>query len=192
MNTCMIAVNLLLLPFLASAAGAAQYYPPKVAEAIDAYMRERDSAVRAVGPVQLTNVARDLVRETDELAIAIQTRRKDDPEGTVFDAQTAAAVRTRVASLFSLKDGPEMRHLILDVQPASFAVAVNARYPGGEPRSSMPPSLLTALPTVPAELAYRFAGRHLLLLDRVTGVIVDVVRDALPLSGIAIDSHRPQ
>ena len=41
----------------------------------------------------------------------------------------------------------------------------------------MPPSILTKLPALPAELEFRFLGRSLLLIDTQAALVVDVLHD---------------
>ena len=59
-------------------------------------------------------------------------------------------------------------------------VRVNAEYPLGAARSTVPPSLLLTLPPLPACLHYRFVDRDLILLDCVAQLIVDVLPAAAP------------
>ncbi len=59
-------------------------------------------------------------------------------------------------------------------------VRVNAVYPVGATRSTVPPSLLLALPPLPECLHYRFVGRDLLLVDSVAQIIVDFLTNAAP------------
>jgi polyphosphate kinase len=42
------------------------------------------------------------------------------------------------------------------------------------------PSMLAMLPELPRELEYRFLGRHLILIDVLANVVVDVLHEALP------------
>jgi hypothetical protein len=44
----------------------------------------------------------------------------------------------------------------------------------------MCPAMLRRLPELPPELEYRFVGRDLVLVDILTSVVVDVLRDAVP------------
>lgn len=60
---------------------------------------------------------------------------------------------------------------------------VNLAYPEGATRSTMPPSILLTLPTLPECLHYRFVGRDLLLVDSVAQNIVDVLTNAAPPLG---------
>jgi hypothetical protein len=44
----------------------------------------------------------------------------------------------------------------------------------------VPPLLLASLPRLPDNLQYRFFGRHMVLLDGDTELVIDYVRNALP------------
>jgi len=59
-------------------------------------------------------------------------------------------------------------------------VRVNAEYPPGAPRSTVPPSVLLTLPPLPACLHYRFVDRDLVLVDSVAQLIVDFLPAAVP------------
>jgi hypothetical protein len=57
---------------------------------------------------------------------------------------------------------------------------VNERWPGTA-LTTMPPDLLAILPPLPRELEYRFVHRDLVLWDVRADLIVDVLRDAIPM-----------
>jgi hypothetical protein len=57
---------------------------------------------------------------------------------------------------------------------------VNATYPSSAPVSTVPPSVLMALPQLPKEVEYRFIGRDLILRDTRANVIVDFIKNAVP------------
>jgi hypothetical protein len=57
---------------------------------------------------------------------------------------------------------------------------VNDVFPEDIPLTTTPPILLSKLPLLPQELAYRFVGRDLTLNDTKTGLIVDVIPKAIP------------
>ena len=44
----------------------------------------------------------------------------------------------------------------------------------------MPPDVLLALPTLPKDVEYRFAGKHLLLFDSKANIIIDFMLNAIP------------
>ena len=46
--------------------------------------------------------------------------------------------------------------------------------------TTTPPTLLSKLPQLPPELAYRIVGRDLTLKDTKAGLIVDLIPNAIP------------
>jgi hypothetical protein len=58
-------------------------------------------------------------------------------------------------------------------------LAINARWPDGAPLSTVPPTLLFRLPTLPEGLEYRFVGKALVLHDARAHIIVDYIPNAL-------------
>ena len=64
--------------------------------------------------------------------------------------------------------------------PVPVVVRVNAEYPAGAARSTVPPSVLLTLPPLPACLHYRFVDRDLILVDSVAQLIVDFLPAAAP------------
>jgi hypothetical protein len=62
---------------------------------------------------------------------------------------------------------------------APVNLAVNAVYPPSAPVSTMPPSLLMALPTLPPEVEFRFVGQTLILRDVQANMIVDLMPNAI-------------
>jgi hypothetical protein len=63
----------------------------------------------------------------------------------------------------------------MDENPMAARVAINERYPDTVPMSTMPPDVLSALPSLPDDLEYRFVGNRLILLDIRSHFVIDVV-----------------
>ena len=57
---------------------------------------------------------------------------------------------------------------------------MNDVYPENIPLTTTPPTLLSKLPQLPQELAYRIVGRDLTLKDTKAGLIVDLIPNAIP------------
>jgi hypothetical protein len=57
---------------------------------------------------------------------------------------------------------------------------VNDAYPEKRPVTTVPPTILLALPKLPNEVEYRIVGRDLLLLDVRANLVVDLIREAMP------------
>ena len=128
----------------------------------------------------LCSDAEELTRQADVLAAAIRDARPQAREGDIFSLPVAELFRERIAATVRrtnfdvaafLKrhsgDGEELELHVFGMLPWRTHVAV------------MP--LLGALPELPPELEYRIAGRHLVLMDIGANMVVDVLRDALPL-----------
>ena len=71
----------------------------------------------------------------------------------------------------TIEEGDPVKHIVLKV---------NDVYPDDQPRATMPPTLLSRLPVLPNELAYRVIGRALVLQDIKTNLIVDFIPMVIP------------
>ena len=147
---------------------------------IEEYLEMRSLATREVGSLRQGLPARAQNQQVDRLATTIQRFRQGLGQGVILTPGTARSIRQRLEQRLNEPDGPQLWRALADVRPAPFGPVVNERYPATEPRGSMPPPLLEVLPRLPDELSYRFVGRDLLLMDRSTSVILDIVTNALP------------
>ena len=87
------------------------------------------------------------------------------------------------------KEGASARQVIADDNPKGpsqaehktppVALAVNATYPDGAPRSTVPPTILLRLPKLPETIEFRFVGKALVLYDPRANIIVDFIPNAL-------------
>ena len=122
------------------------------------------------------------------LARAIKTRRAKARQGDIFRPEVQPLFRRLLAEQLTGPDALDARKAILegnpvevgDSVPVPVEVRVNAVYPPGASRSTMPASVLATLPPLPAPLHYRFVGRNLVLVDSVAGLIVDFLPAATP------------
>jgi hypothetical protein len=141
---------------------------------------------RLEGPLPPEVVTGDpvaLLASRRALAEAIREARPHAQQGDIFSPAVAQYFRLAIAD--ALREGhiDDMRAIAfaeIDEWDAPVVARVNADYPAGRPLSSMPNCLLAALPPLPHELQYRFAGTDLILWDVHAGVIVDFVPRALP------------
>jgi hypothetical protein len=122
----------------------------------------------------------ELARQTHALAAAIREARPRAREGDIFTFAASELFRARIAAI--------VRRTNFDV--AAFL----ARHGGDEGDMEVPvfgtllwpahvalTPITRQLPELPPELEYRFVGRHLVLMDVGASMVVDVLRDALPL-----------
>lgn len=113
------------------------------------------------------------------LAHLLQQARRGAKPGDIFTAPARAVIRHLLDGVFGGPDGAALRASIMDENPGSLKVMINARYPDSVPLSTMPPQVLEGLPRLPEELEYRFLGDRLILMDVHAHTIVDVVDNAL-------------
>jgi hypothetical protein len=147
---------------------------------IESYLSARRAAVREVGRVEETADPVELQEDVVELREHIQARRQSAREGDIFGGSVGEEIRSSLRERLSRKDGPRIIAEIMDVQPKPFSLMVNTQYPADQPHSTMPGPTLRLLPRLPKQLTYRFVGRTLVLLDSNTGLIVDVLPEAIP------------
>jgi hypothetical protein len=79
------------------------------------------------------------------------------------------------------EEGRDTKAIIKDDAPAPGTVPfkVNAKYPEGQPKPTMPTNLLLNLPPLPEPLEYRVVGQHLLLIDTAADLIVDYILNVI-------------
>ena len=120
------------------------------------------------------------------LADAITASRSKARPGDIFLPEIQPLLRRLIAEQLKGPDTLAAREAVIDGNPAldedsvPVVVRVNGAYPSGASRSTVPPSLLLALPPLPPSLHYRFVGKDLILLDAVAQIIVDFVSGAAP------------
>jgi hypothetical protein len=145
---------------------------------LKAYLELRAGLSDKLEPLASTPDASELAVRQESLAAAIQTARKDARPGDVIPPAVAEQIRRVLVEDFRSRS-PEARRAALGEVPDGLVVAVNRTYPKGGALPTMPPLLLGKLPPLPDNLQYRFADRHLVLLDGDTQLIVDYVSDVL-------------
>jgi hypothetical protein len=121
-----------------------------------------------------------VARQADALANAIRIARPRAKEGDIFTMAASEMFRTKIAAIIRRTD--------FDVA----AFLARHAYEGDEmdvqvfgtldwhTHLALTP-LVRELPALPPELEYQFVGRDLVLVDVAANMVVDVLRDALPL-----------
>lgn len=117
-----------------------------------------------------------------QLAAAIRALRPNAMVGEIFIPGVRQMIISTVKQKLEGKDNASARATVLGEgnpksgeSAAPVNLAVNASYPTAAPLSTVPPSLLIALPTLPKEVEYRFVGRTLILRDTQANLIVDMI-----------------
>lgn len=128
----------------------------------------------------LCSDAEELTQQADTLAAAIREARPRAKEGDIFTLAASEMFRARIAAI--------VRRTNFDVaaflerhsgEGEELEVHVFGALPWRTHLALMP--IIRQLPELPPELEYQFVGRHLVLVDVGANIVVDVLRDALPL-----------
>ena len=151
---------------------------------VDEYVKLRDKAEKAT-PVELEKKSQpaEIVTAEKSLAAHVRAVRATAKRGDMFTPATQAMFRRMLRPpLAKGADAADNKAIIKDdaPQPKEVPFKVNADYPQNVPLSTVPPDVLAALPTLPEDIQYRFAGKHLILFDAKANLIIDFMLNAMP------------
>ncbi|HYO92501.1 MAG TPA: hypothetical protein VEQ40_12730 [Pyrinomonadaceae bacterium] len=110
----------------------------------------------------------------------VRSARPDAKQGDLFTPDIAEHIRHTIRTLYTGEKLQILREEIMEAETAGVALRVNYTYPESKELTQIPPTLLLKLPQLPKQVKYRFVGRHMLLVDRENGLIVDYMLNALP------------
>jgi hypothetical protein len=153
-------------------------------ERVQAYVTLHKAVEAELSPPKTTADVAQITANQQALATNIIAARRDSRLGDIFTPDIAKELREEIRKAFRGAEGRDIRRTILESDPVVPSVLrVNEVYPEEFPVTTMPPTLLSRLPILPAELVYRIVGRSLVLLDIKANLIVDVLRNAIPRAG---------
>lgn len=136
---------------------------------VQSYYDVRRALERGLPPLVLTDNPDDIITAEVTLARAIRRARRPARQGEIFTPAISAAFRN---VLLPVMTGQTLA-VIMDENPGSFSHHINSAYPKEKPRSTIPWTVLAALPPLPDDIQYGFVGRYLILHDIRANVIVD-------------------
>ncbi|MBA2732848.1 MAG: hypothetical protein H0U54_08155 [Acidobacteria bacterium] len=110
----------------------------------------------------------------------VRTARDGAKHGDLFRSDIAEYIRATIRGQFKGKDRRELRKMVLEADTKGVPLRINYPYPANKELVEMPPTLLLKLPQLPKQMRYRFVNRHMLLVDRENGLIIDYMLDAVP------------
>jgi len=187
------ALFILLATVLLSAGASAQTPAPEAREKADfrvevwgiaaadfdarmlIYSELRADLQRGLQPLRLTDEPREILKAEHALAERIRAVRSGVRGGEIFTPEISSAFRNALVS----ETRASTCASILDDNPGAFSYQINDTYPKRRPLSTVPPGILMLLPRLPADVEYRFLGRHLILHDTRANVILDRIPRAI-------------
>lgn len=150
-------------------------------KAVEDYAVLHRRLARSLPRVPADAAAEDVHAQEVAFEKLIAGQRRSSAPGDLFIPQIQPLIRRVASQMLSGPAGAPLLATIKEESAEGRATArVNARYPDSVPLSSVPAQLLSALPTLPDELEYRFVGRDLILLDKKARLVADVMPAVLP------------
>jgi hypothetical protein len=134
---------------------------------VSAYTSLRSELEKGLPPLTVDEPGR-VQAAVRALAEKIRVARARARRGDIFTPAIARAFKKALRNVDESTWGD-----IADDNPGEFAARINASYPEHKTFSTVPPNILAILPRLPEEMEYHFLGRHLILLDTRSSVIVD-------------------
>ena len=176
--TLALAVALCALPLRAQEPTAFERFQIAVAK----YASLHHKLERYLPPVTNFTDPDEAERSMVAMAAALRRARSIAAEGELFDGPIAMAFRDVLG--IRARENYECRKALveaLSLEPAQAgrSMSVNDTFPWAASRL-LPSCLQDGLPDLPIELQYRLVGMDLMLVDLHAGLIVDVLRSAVP------------
>ena len=159
-----------------------QAVPQEFVVSVNRYVEMHRLVTAPLGPPEMCADAEELLRQEWAFAKAIREARPYAREGDIFTPEVARYFRAVIAEV-AWERG---LNLVGEVEDAAgwdteaAVVEVNAQVPWNA-GPMMWPSVLSRLPALPPELEYRFVGRDLVLVDMFGSIVVDVLRESMPI-----------
>ena len=155
-------------------------------EEVEEYLEHRREAREELPKLKDQSEPEAVTAYAKQLADNIRERRKGAKQGDVFTPKLVRAFR-RIFARELARSGHDRKVVLTEGNPTGDEerltppkVVVNGQYIPAAPLSTVPPTLLLALPTLPDEVEYRFVGRSLILRDTVANLIIDYIPGAVP------------
>ena len=142
---------------------------------MSAYEALRAKLGEGLPRLEVTSNPAEILRAENLLAVRIREARAGARRGSIFSPAIRRAFRRALKS----ETEPGRCEAIRDDNPGEFGYRINGTYPKYHPLSTVPPSILSALPELPPDVYYRFLGRDLVLHDTRANVILDEIPDAV-------------
>ena len=142
-----------------------------------AYAELRRTLEEGLPKLQVTESYSEIRRAEEALATRIRMARQGYRQGNIFTPDINKAFKQLLAGVVT----PGMCAAIFDDGPDADDVEyrTNRSYPRDEPLSTVPPSILGALPALPDDVQYRFLRTSLILYDTRANLLLDRIPAAI-------------
>jgi hypothetical protein len=142
---------------------------------MDEYAALRASLQQGLPALAVTDNPTEIQRAERLLAARIRRARSGADRHDIFTEESRRAFRQLLRPLAT----PGNCAFIADDNPGEWRWAVNSEYPKERNISSVPPSMLAALPQLPEDVYYRFLDTDLVLHDTRANIMLDRIDNAI-------------
>ena len=147
---------------------------------IKEYLKVHNDAETRVPNLKSTDDPKEVNAREVALGKEIATLRAGAQPGAIFAKEYQPYFIKIVQDDFRTRSPAARKALVVEL-PKNVKLDINMVYPPALPLETFPPVLLRKLPDLPPELEYRIVGRHLILRDVKANLIVDILRDVVPI-----------
>jgi hypothetical protein len=146
---------------------------------LHAYLELRESLGKKLEPLSPTASASDLQSRQQALAAALRAARANAKQGDLIPVAIQEQIRQTIQADLKRRE-PAAKRATLEEVPQGPLPGINKTYPEQAALPTVPALMLASLPRLPDNLQYRFFGRHVVLLDGDTEIVVDYVQNSVP------------
>jgi hypothetical protein len=146
----------------------------------DAYLALHKKVADDLPPLKETDDPQKIADREKLLGTSIGKARTGARAGEIF-GNAAPLVTTIVRDDLGHRSRADRKALFSEMPARVPALGINDIYPSAVPLVTFPPALLQSLPPLPEGLEYRFYGRHLILRDAKANIVVDLLRNVVPV-----------
>lgn len=152
------------------------------ADGVQQYVTLQKNVEASLRPLKPTNDAARIAEYEHALGRKLAEARHGAKQGDIFTHQVTRYFLRVIRSEFLGPQAQLARKTIRQDDPTIVIhrLEVNDVYPENIPLTNMPPTLLSKLPPLPQNLTYLIVGHDLTLKDTKSGLIVDLIPNAIP------------
>jgi hypothetical protein len=149
---------------------------------VQAYVKMQKNLDSSLPTLKPTKDSEQIVEHQQALARKIADARRGAHQGDIFTHEATERFYKIIRGEFQGPEGRLARRTIRQDDPSKVIrrLHVNDVFPEGISLTTMPPTLLSKLPMLPQEVAYRIVGHDLTLVDIKARLIVDLIPNAIP------------
>jgi hypothetical protein len=151
------------------------------ADRVNDYVKIHNAIESGLPTAKPTDLPEAITAHQQALARKIRESRPDAKIGDIFTPAARKSFKHVIDAVMLGPKGSNAEATMTQGAPFSDAnIELNQTYPEKVPFTTVPPTLLAALPKLPDALVYRVVGHDLILLDLKANLVVDFTVGIIP------------